>query len=247
VFAKLFSREWLLSTILVIAASGVMARLGVWQLDRLEQRRSFNVRVVDQIEGGTVDINSQGLGESLFDMEFRPAVVRGEYILGKHILLTNQVSGIELGSHVLTPLQIDGSPQVILVNRGWVSADINTNEQLDGLTPAGTVELEGIIRRSQTEPPLNLQADAPLSPGEAYRLKWRLANLGEIEKQIPGVDTSVFFQIKANFDVDAVPLPQQPEIEITEGPHLGYAIQWFIFSLLVLAGYPVFVRKQSQK
>ena len=42
---KMFSRKWILATLLVLAAMGVMIRLGIWQLDRLEKRRAFNARV----------------------------------------------------------------------------------------------------------------------------------------------------------------------------------------------------------
>jgi surfeit locus 1 family protein len=37
-----------------------------------------------------------------------------------------------------------------------------------------------------------------------------------------------------------------PQIEISEGPHLSYAIQWFTFSAILLIGYPFFVRRELQ-
>ena len=52
---RMFSRKWLLTTILVIAAMAVMARLGIWQLDRLHQRRAFNARVSAQIDRPPLD------------------------------------------------------------------------------------------------------------------------------------------------------------------------------------------------
>ena len=42
---RLFSRRWIPATILVIVGMMITARLGIWQLDRLEQRRAFNQRV----------------------------------------------------------------------------------------------------------------------------------------------------------------------------------------------------------
>ena len=45
---RLFSRRWIFATILVLIAMGVMVRLGIWQLNRLEQRRAFNERVLAQ-------------------------------------------------------------------------------------------------------------------------------------------------------------------------------------------------------
>ena len=42
---KIFSRKWWFATLLVIAGTLVLIRLGIWQLDRLEQRRAFNMQV----------------------------------------------------------------------------------------------------------------------------------------------------------------------------------------------------------
>jgi hypothetical protein len=39
-----------------------------------------------------------------------------------------------------------------------------------------------------------------------------------------------------------VPLP-----ELSEGPHLGYAAQWFIFSMIALVGYPLVLRRVVQR
>jgi cytochrome oxidase assembly protein ShyY1 len=44
----LFSRRWFLTTLLALAAVGVLIRLGIWQLDRLSQRRAFNASVIAQ-------------------------------------------------------------------------------------------------------------------------------------------------------------------------------------------------------
>jgi cytochrome oxidase assembly protein ShyY1 len=34
-----------------------------------------------------------------------------------------------------------------------------------------------------------------------------------------------------------------PPPELSEGPHLGYAAQWFIFSTIALVGYPLVLRR----
>ena len=41
------------------------------------------------------------------------------------------------------------------------------------------------------------------------------------------------------------PIPFQPELELTEGPHFGYALQWFTFATILFVGYPFFLRKQE--
>ena len=34
-----------------------------------------------------------------------------------------------------------------------------------------------------------------------------------------------------------------PPPELSEGPHLGYAAQWFIFSTIAVIGYPLVLRR----
>jgi len=44
-----------------------------------------------------------------------------------------------------------------------------------------------------------------------------------------------------------LPYRSAPDLELTEGPHMGYAIQWFTFAVLLLGGYPVFVNREESR
>jgi cytochrome oxidase assembly protein ShyY1 len=37
-----------------------------------------------------------------------------------------------------------------------------------------------------------------------------------------------------------------PEPILDEGPHFGYAVQWFIFSTIALVGYPLIIRRSAR-
>ena len=41
------------------------------------------------------------------------------------------------------------------------------------------------------------------------------------------------------------PLYPVPPPPLSKGPHLSYAVQWFIFSVIALVGYPVILRRQA--
>jgi surfeit locus 1 family protein len=41
------------------------------------------------------------------------------------------------------------------------------------------------------------------------------------------------------------PFRSLPELDLSEGPHLGYALQWFTFAALLTFGYPVYLRRQA--
>ena len=42
----------------------------------------------------------------------------------------------------------------------------------------------------------------------------------------------------------AFPAPM-PEVALSEGSHLGYAVQWFAFAGILLGGYTLFFRQRS--
>lgn len=78
IFLKMFSRKWLLTTLLAIAAAAVCVRLGIWQLDRLDQRRAFNLQVETMRAAPLLDLNKE-IPENISSMEWRAATAAGEY------------------------------------------------------------------------------------------------------------------------------------------------------------------------
>ena len=100
---RLLTRKWILTSLLVIAGAALCIRLGFWQLDRLEWRRSFNARVEGQINAPVLDLNQNLPVDALYDMEYRSVTVRGKYDYSQEIVLRNQVYDSQLGVHVFTP------------------------------------------------------------------------------------------------------------------------------------------------
>jgi surfeit locus 1 family protein len=42
---------------------------------------------------------------------------------------------------------------------------------------------------------------------------------------------------------DGLPYRAEPERDFSEGPHLGYAVQWFLFAAILGAGYLGYVAR----
>jgi surfeit locus 1 family protein len=63
--------------------------------------------------------------------------------------------------------------------------------------------------------------------------------------QMPYPILPVFVQPDLDAEDTQPPIPFQPVIELTEGPHFGYALQWFTFATILFFGYPFYVRKQE--
>ena len=249
---KIFQRKWLVPTLFVVAGAVLCIRLGIWQLDRLEQRRAFNAQFESMRAMPPLDLNEEQ-PEDIKQMEWRAVSVQGEFDFENQVALRNQYKGSEYGYHLLTPLLFDTSsvsgqaPQAVLVDRGWIPTEGNS-APADWRTydEAGAVNLSGQIRLGQTKPAIGGVADVP--PADGSRLEvWSNADVERIAGQLPYPILPIYIQPDVDENDTDPPIPYQPTIELTEGPHFGYALQWFTFATILLIGYPFYLRTQGEK
>jgi len=239
---RMFSSKWWLTTLLVLLGAALCVRLGIWQLDRLDQRRAFNAQVTSMRVMPILDLNTAD-ADSIGTMEWRPVTFTGEYDFATQVALRNQYKGNEYGYHLLTPLLSQGI--AVLVDRGWIPADGNS-------TPAdwrkydepGVVTVTGQIRLGQAKPALGGVADVLPADGSPLWV-WNNADLEKIAPQMPYPILRVYIQPNVDDADNTPPIPFQPEVELTEGPHFGYALQWFTFATILFVGYPFYLRKQE--
>jgi surfeit locus 1 family protein len=238
---RMFSRRWILTTLLVIAAMAVMIRLGIWQLDRLEKRRAFNARVLAQVNQPPLLLSGQALDADLASLEYRPVIVEGEYDSSQEVALRNQAWNDQIGVHLLTPLKIAGSDRAVLVDRGWVPVQDFDSHDWSQYGETGKVRVTGVIRASSSTPDFGKRADPP------GRLDvWNFANVARIAEQVSIPLLPIYIQQAPDPSWLGLPHRSQPELDLTEGPHLGYAFQWFTFAAILGLGYPFFIRRQEK-
>ncbi len=244
-FASL--RFWITS-FLVLLAVGVLIRLGIWQLDRLEQRRAFNARVQAQLQQPTLVLDATTLQENLYGMEYRSVLVQGEYDFEHQVALRNQAYQNRWGVALLTPLKVAGSDLAIMVNRGWIPGEDFLSGNWSDFDQPGQVTVIGVIRRAQSKPDFGRRSDPIPSPADPPLRAWNLANIGAIAQQIPyPIVQDVYIQQTEGEGASAhLPVPATLELDLSEGPHLGYALQWFTFAAIVAIGYPILIRRRMR-
>jgi surfeit locus 1 family protein len=246
ILRAMFSRKWILTTLLVLAGGALCVRLGIWQLDRLEQRRAFNAHVEAMWAAEPLTLTGQ-TDEDLRTMEYRAVTVSGRYDFENQVVLRNRYYQSEYGYHLLTPLILDDG-SAALVERGWIPADGNDSPaDWRAYDQPGRLTVRGEIRLGQTEPDLGGVPDPTLAPGQSRLEFWNIVNLERIGQQMPYPLLEVFVQPDADPNDTEPPIPYQPKIELTEGPHLGYAGQWFTFATILVVGYPFYLRKQLKE
>lgn len=237
----LVSRRWRWATLVIMAMALVMLRLGIWQLDRLGQQRAENTRIEQRLAGAPLALVGQPLDPA--QDEYRRVVVRGTFDHANSVLLRNRARQGAPGVHVLTPLRIENSEQAVLVDRGWLPLEAAAPETRQQFEVGGTAEIQGIVRAPETRTsPVSAQDRVP----DGGRLDaWYRPDVARIAAQMPY--PLLPFYVEAEQPPDqplGLPRPD-PQLELSDGPHLNYALQWFAFTITLLGGYAAFVATRT--
>lgn len=236
----LANRRWWWVTLLVLAAMAVMIRLCIWQVDRLQQRRAANELLRQQLSAAPISLNDVDLPASdLTAMPDRKVSARGVFDYSEQILLKVQNYRGSAGAHLVAPLLLEGREDAVLVDRGWipeVETDPASWAQFD---ETGSVTVEGVIQLTETA--------RNVAPPEQPQQEWFRIDIEAIERQVAYELLPVYvLQSPPDEGNETLPYREVPEFDLSEGPHLSYAVQWAAFALMLGAGYLVFVRRQER-
>jgi surfeit locus 1 family protein len=233
----LFRPKWLAFHLLILVLVVVMVNLGIWQLHRLHDRREFNDEVRSRSSMPVAEFDQVVTDQitTLDDahlVEWRLVHVEGTYLGNEQVVVINRSQSGVAGQNVVTPLQLDNG-DLLLVNRGFVP-----EAAIVPPAPDGPVELTGALRATErrgfgglTDPP-----DVELT--ELHRL-----DIERLAAQLPAPVEPVYLDLKTSDPASATDPVPVPDPELSEGPHLSYMIQWFIFSICAIVGWVLAIRR----
>lgn len=229
----LFSPKWIAFHLLVVVVVIAMINLAFWQLRRLHERREFNSAVRANANQPIAEFDDVEVATApLAAIEWRRVRVSGKYVPDHQFLVVNRSQNGDTGRNVVDALQVDGG-SLLLVNRGFVP-------EADDIPPIphGPVEVIGRLRISER------RATGQTADESADQLtEIRRIDIGVLSKQF---DVTVLPMYIENLESNPADDPSlQPIVAPTldEGPHLSYTVQWFIFSVSVIAGWVLAVRR----
>ncbi len=225
--------RWILAIVVGILLSVWFVRLGFWQLSRLEERRASNALI--QARMAEPPRSFEGLvGQYGIDPDaliYRQAIVKGRYLTSEEFFSVGRNYNGVTGTLIMTPLELDNSSIMIIV-RGIVPAGTEGPPAKGYEPPLGSVTLTG--RLDDGEEPLRI-GEPPPDNGKVESLsRVDLAYIDEwSDRDILPVDLLIETQQPTNAQGTPIPIPAP---ELSEGKHLGYAVQWFAFAVMAFVG-----------
>ena len=223
-----------LAAAFVLAMCAVCVRLGFWQLDRLEQRRARNAAQEAALAQPPVELDAASAAAIRRDparFVGRRVRVRGTYAPGGEVVLRGRVHEGRPGVHLATPLAVEGGGALVLVNRGWVpSPDAATVDAARYAEP-GVHAVDGILQ----EIPATDDGGEPSGPDGART--FRRLDRAALRNSIGPALLPLYVQQLPSSDESR----RGPPVRVAlpppgEGPHLGYAVQWFSFAAIGVIG-----------
>ena len=247
--------RWILSHLFVLVMVLGMCRAGIWQWDRLQQRRDINARV-EELQQGTPtpveDLAEPGDYAEGRKVEYTPVTATGTYLADQSVLVDGADHKGAAGAWVLTPLELDDGT-IVIIRRGTIP----NPGQLDAVpesveTPSGEVTVEGLARPTETRPEVNLgftklhfeRAD----PSTGTLENMARVDLARLDQQIDGDVLPFSVSLRAQDPAVTADEPLPPNApDLSEGSHFSYTVQWFTFSLMTVIVYGLILRRRARE
>lgn len=221
---------WLLGHLVALAAVVGFVRAGTWQIERLHEKQARNRLIAERSDGPPVDIERVDVDAA----RYQRVRVRGRFVDDERVLIRNRAFQGTNGYHLVTPfIRTDGS--VLLVLRGWIGLNDRPPP-----SPSGTLTIEGLLLESQR------RRFGPKDPPTGTLTILARLDVERIAQQLAERPVyPLFLQLTSpapppNVEPNIVDPPARDE-----GPHRSYAIQWFLFAVIVIIGYPMLLRRRA--
>lgn len=229
---------WLLLHVTVVATVVLMINLASWQLNRYHERVDFNATVKERINAPIVPVEQllsaiNGRLESPQTVEWRTVLVIGEYIDSETVEAVNRAQDGYSGKDPLTPIRLANN-QLLLINRGFIPIAKDV-----GPAPSGQVQIIGRVRAPEIRRRFRIS-----DPPQGELLEVSNIDIERLNMQMTSELAPIFVEVLESKPADSPDLSQVAAPALSTGSHLSYTFQWITFSLFVLAGWIIVIRRK---
>lgn len=225
--------RWTALLVFVVIVVVAFIQLGEWQLRRLDERRATNATVAANAAAAPRP-HTEVFTHPITDADqWQRVTLTGTFDADHQFQVRYRTNDDVSSFEVVTPLRTDAG-DTVLIDRGYIEVPQGSKiPDVLPAPPAGEVTVTGHVRRSERGKP---KAIDPVN-GTV-----RLVNAPAIGATLPypvrdGYVGALEMTPAQQGDFHPVPLPDS-----SEGPHLSYALQWFFFTTIAVAGLVVFIR-----
>lgn len=225
----LLNPRWLGLLAFVLVFGAVCFRLGLWQIQRLDDRFERNDVITKHFTTDPVPLDAAAPVGTTIDgtNEWTRVLLRGTYDVDRSISVKFTTRDAAPGVDVVVPLRLDDGTAV-LVDRGWMKT-ANSNQRPDlPAPPGGEVTVEGWLRQDNQ------------AGGDAVRVfdgQVRAIDSTGLAEFVPYDLRDGYVNAQIESPQSATTLAVEPEPELGQGVHFFYALQWWFFGLLGISGY----------
>ena len=225
-------------TVCAFALLGV--RLGVWQLDRAQEKR--NLQSSFEERAALRALGAQALARTQVDAPaqyYRFAELEGVWDASHTVFLDNRPMDGRAGFYVLTPLRLHDSPAAVLVQRGWAPRDTRDPSRLPEFrTPSGSVAVRGRV----APPPsrriaLGQEGAGPIRQNVALDELAQSSGLKLLPVILVELDASAVASANLPVPTPDGLLRHWPPPNVDIDKHYGYAFQWFALAATLIVLY----------
>ena len=229
---------WLLLHVTVIATTLLMVNLAFWQIGRYHEKVDFNATVKQRLTEPIVPVEKllsaiNDGSESPETVEWRTVLVVGEYIDSETVEAVNRAQDGYSGKDPLTPIRLADN-QLLLMNRGFIpiSKDVRP-------APSGQVQIIGRVRAPEIRRRFRIS-----DPTQGELLEVSNIDLERLNIQMPSELAPIYVEVLESQPPDSPELSRIAAPALSTDSHLSYTFQWFTFSVFVLAGWIIVIRRK---
>lgn len=211
-----------LTLLATLAGIALAARLGMWQLDRADQKIALQTSLEARSREPALDGSSLARSPLAAEAQHHRRVsLRGRWLADRTVFLDNRQMDGKVGFFVVTPLALAPASGVVLVQRGWAPRNFTARSELPPVsTPEGSVVVDGIVAPAPSR--LFEFGDAASGP---IRQNLDIASFAR-DTGLDLLPLSVL-QVDAPGSTADGLLRRWPAPAADVQKHYGYAFQWF--------------------
>lgn len=245
VYRFVLTRQWVCLTLVTLALIPAMIKLGFWQFHRHEHRVAQNELIAANLRAKpapVTEVTSPGHQVPRADF-WRTVTATGAYDSAHEVVVRMRTSADDkVGFHVVTPLVLaDG--RVVLVNRGWVPGGDDPRAYPPvPAAPSGEVTVTGRLKADETSGGSGIK-DRKGLPDRQVMLINSAQQAEYLGRPVLGGYLELDGPAPSGGSPEAVPEPDHDSI----GPHMAYAVQWWLFAAAVPVGWLVLVRREKRE